>query len=132
MGQFPPDKMWERPAGLASAAFHLQHIRGVLDRLFTYAEGKPLSPEQLSQLKEEGKQLENGPTLQSLLDSLNRQVEESVEKMKRMEDRLSTEHRAVGRAQLPSTVLGLLFHAAEHTMRHTGQLLVTAKVVQVG
>jgi uncharacterized damage-inducible protein DinB len=49
-----------------------------------------------------------------------------------MEDRLLTEHRAVGRAQLPSTVLGLLFHAAEHTMRHTGQLLVTAKVVQVG
>jgi uncharacterized damage-inducible protein DinB len=132
MSQFPPDKIWERPAGVASAAFHLQHIRGVLDRLFTYAEGKLLSPEQLSQLKEEGKHVENGPTLQSLLDSLNRQVDESVEKMKRMEDRLLTEERAVGRAQLPSTVLGLLFHAAEHTMRHNGQLLVTVKVVLGG
>jgi uncharacterized damage-inducible protein DinB len=110
----------------------LQHIRGVLDRLFTYAEGKPLSPDQLSQLKEEGKQLENGPTLQSLLDSLNRQVDESVDKMKRMEDGSLTEQRAVGRSQLPSTVLGLLFHAAEHTMRHTGQLLVTVKVVLGG
>jgi uncharacterized damage-inducible protein DinB len=59
-------------------------------------------------------------------------VDESVEKMKRMEDRLLTEERAVGRAQLPSTVLGLLFHAAEHTMRHNGQLLVTVKVVLGG
>jgi hypothetical protein len=40
------------------------------------------------------------------------------------------EPRGVGRAQLPSTVLGLLFHAAEHTQRHVGQLITTAKIVR--
>lgn len=54
MYDFPENKLWEKPAGAASPAFHLQHIVGVLDRLFTYAKGKQLTDEQLKYLSEEG------------------------------------------------------------------------------
>jgi len=40
-----------------------------------------------------------------------------------------TDARAVGRQRLPSTVIGLLVHAAEHTTRHAGQIITTAKIV---
>jgi uncharacterized damage-inducible protein DinB len=45
-------------------------------------------------------------------------------------DHALTEQRLVGRARIASTVIGLLVHAAEHTTRHTGQLVVTVKVLQ--
>ena len=35
MQDFPEEKLWEKPAGVASPGFHLQHLTGVLDRLFT-------------------------------------------------------------------------------------------------
>src|SRR5688500_702895 len=51
---FPDELLWEKPAGVASVGFHLQHLTGVLDRLFTYAKGEQLSQSQLQYLKEEG------------------------------------------------------------------------------
>jgi uncharacterized damage-inducible protein DinB len=126
---FPDSLLWERPGGTASPGFHLQHLAGVLDRLFTYAEGRQLSPEQLTLLKAEGVAVE-GLTTAQLVAQFRQQVDQSLEKLTEIaEDRL-TDARGVGRAQLPSTVLGLLFHAAEHTMRHTGQLLVTVKILK--
>lgn len=128
MQNFPNDKLWQTPAGVASPAFHLQHIVGVLDRLFTYAEGKELSEEQLSYLRKEGKK-EDDSTVDSLLKNLQKQIHTSVEFLKKVQNQTLTEVRYVGRKKIPSTQLGLLFHAAEHTMRHTGQLLVTVKVI---
>jgi uncharacterized damage-inducible protein DinB len=129
MKGFPNDLLWEQPAGVASPAFHLQHLKGVLDRLFTYAKGEMLSEEQLQLLKEEGVKKE-AITLKSLLDQFHEQVEKAIEQLKLTDEKRLTEFRGVGRAQLPSTVLGLYFHAAEHTMRHTGQLLVTVKMLK--
>ena len=125
---FPQSKMWEKPAGAASVAFHLQHIPGVLDRLFSYSRGLPISNTQLKYLSEEGLQ-EASVTMEKLLENLANKVNESIEYLKTVDPDSVTEIRTVGRNKLPSTVIGLLFHAAEHTMRHTGQLLVTAKIL---
>lgn len=128
---FPKGKLWQKPADMASVAFHVQHIAGVLDRLFAYAEGKQLSFEQLKYLSEEG--LKNDAlTVEDLLRNLDTQINASIGKLKKMDASHLTSPREVGRKKLPSTVLGLLFHSAEHTMRHTGQLLVTVKVVRAG
>ena len=130
MNGFPDDLLWERPAGVASPGFHLQHLRGVLDRLFTYAEGNPLSPAQLEQLKTETKPQKENVSTKELVAAFQQQVDLSVARLKSFDEPTLTAHRGVGRAHLPSTVLGLLFHSAEHTMRHTGQLLVTAKLLK--
>ncbi|OIN59393.1 DinB family protein [Arsenicibacter rosenii] len=124
------DLLWERPAGLASAGFHLQHLTGVLDRLHTYARGEMLSPVQLDALAQEGKPQATGTSVQELVQAFNRQVDKAVAQLRQTDEQTLTDFRGVGRAQVPSTVLGLLVHSAEHTMRHLGQLLVTVKVVQ--
>lgn len=131
MAGFPQELIWEKPAGVASVAFHLQHIAGVLDRLFIYARGQQLSPGQLEYLQKEGKE-DPLIKLDDLLFYLDRQVDLSLEYLRSIADNTAVfETRYVGRKQIPSNVLGLLFHAAEHTQRHTGQLLVTARVVSL-
>jgi len=129
MKSFPDDLLWIKPAGAASVGFHLQHLSGVIDRLFTYANGKSLSQEQLASLKAEGYPQQNKATVAELVEAFGRQVEMALKELQRMDEQTLTEYRGVGRAQLPSNVMGLLFHAAEHTMRHLGQLIVTVKVV---
>jgi uncharacterized damage-inducible protein DinB len=128
MQDFPDALLWQRPAGVASPGFHLKHITGVLDRLFTYAAGQPLTLQQLEYLKAETAQAED-ITVKSLLKNLDAQMASSLEALKAIDETRLTEPRGVGRQQLPSSVLGLLFHAAEHTMRHTGQLMVTVKIL---
>ncbi|WP_266206111.1 DinB family protein [Pontibacter kalidii] len=131
MEGFPEELLWEQPAGVASVGFHLQHLKGVIERLFTYARGEQLSEEQLSNLRAEGKPADDKAyPVQDLVRNFDRQVDQALEQLRRTDEASLTDFRGVGRAQLPSTVLGLLFHAAEHTMRHVGQLLVTIKVLQ--
>lgn len=125
---FPLNKLWEKPAGVASVAFHLQHLAGVLDRLFTYAKGEQLSSAQLEYLAAEGKE-NTSISISDLIAHFNKQVDISLQQLKVTDERTLTDIRVVGRKQIPSTVIGLLFHAAEHTQRHTGQLLVTARIV---
>ena len=129
MEDFPDAMLWQSPAGVASAGFHLQHMTGVLDRLFTYAKGKMLSSNQLQALAAEGKQQQN-ITVNLLVERFNRQTELAIAQLKNTLPDDLFETRGVGRAQVPSTVMGLLVHAAEHTMRHLGQLLVTVKIVK--
>jgi uncharacterized damage-inducible protein DinB len=126
---FPASRLWDTPFDCASVAFHLQHIKGVLDRLFTYAESKSLSEEQLSDLAAEGK-MQAHITLHSLLAALDAQIMISLTKLKATEEYALAVPRGIGRKQIPTTLGGLLFHAAEHTMRHTGQLLVTIKILK--
>lgn len=125
---FPDRLLFERPGGAASPAFHLQHLSGVLNRMFTYAEGKPLSEKQLEWLDQEGKSGHN--SAENLVQVFNDQIETFLQKLQQIDINTLTEPRIVGRKQLPSTVFGLLFHAAEHTQRHVGQLLVTVKVLK--
>ncbi|OKS87386.1 DinB family protein [Mucilaginibacter polytrichastri] len=131
MQNFPEELLWKRVAGMASPAFHLQHMAGVLDRLFTYANNKQLSPAQLEYLAEEGK-FEESVTSGQLVNTFALAVQLSLRQLSRIDESILTQYRGVGRKNLPSTVMGLLVHVAEHTMRHTGQLLVTVTVLKAG
>jgi uncharacterized damage-inducible protein DinB len=124
---FPDDKLWNRPAGTASVGFHLRHLSGVLDRLFTYARGEALSAAQLTALVSEAAAQE-GVTAKELVVAFNRQIDRALAQLRATDERTLTEPRGVGRRRLPSTVLGLLVHSAEHVQRHVGQLLVTVRV----
>jgi len=124
---FPSSLLWEKPSGVASVGFHLRHIPGVLDRLFTYAEGNMLSAEQLGYLSAEEKPDEQ-VSVTALLDALETAIHQSLERLKKIDETQLTAIRTVGRKRIPSTTIGLLFHAAEHTMRHTGQLLATVRI----
>lgn len=124
---FPDALLWERPGGVASVGFHLHHLTGVLDRLLTYARGEPLSEHQQAALAQEGRGSES---VRELVAAFATQVETTLRALREIDEGVLLEPRGVGRAQLPSTVLGLLIHAAEHTQRHVGQLLVTVRVLQ--
>ncbi|HEX3386235.1 MAG TPA: DinB family protein [Mucilaginibacter sp.] len=130
MAGFPEIFIWVKPANMASPAFHLQHFTGVLDRLFTYARGETLSAAQLEYLSLEGRETENAPGLDELLTNFHSQVDKAIAQLKNTDESTLTETRGVGRAQIPSTVIGILMHAAEHIMRHTGQLLVTSRLLR--
>lgn len=129
MADFPEIFLWVKPNGMASPAFHLQHLTGVLDRLFTYARGESLTAEQFVNLNTEGKEPEKQCSVNGLIEIFNKQVDEALEQLSNTSEAILTETRGVGRAQIPSTVIGLLTHAAEHIMRHVGQLLVTARIL---
>ncbi|MEB2775210.1 DinB family protein [Algoriphagus sp. D3-2-R+10] len=128
MRDFPTDLLWERPAGMASPGFHLQHISGVIDRMITYAKAETLDQLQFEYLKKEG--LANTSlTTEILVANLDNQISEFLDFLYAIDVNTLQDFRGVGRAQLPSTVGGLLFHAAEHCQRHFGQLLVTVKIL---
>jgi hypothetical protein len=102
---------------------------GSLDRLFTYARGEKLTLDQLGYLKAEGNADAPPNTASALIEAFDDAVERALAQLRGTAESTLLDHRGVGRAQLPSTVLGLLFHAAEHTQRHVGQLVTTAKIV---
>ncbi|MGJ1195660.1 DinB family protein [Sphingobacterium spiritivorum] len=120
--------LWQRPSGVASIGFHLQHISGVIDRMFTYAQDRPLSEQQLSYLAKEGL-VDPTVTVESLLLQLETQLQSAMSQLCSTDTDQLTAIRYLGRKRIPTTLTGLLFHAAEHTQRHTGQLLVTARVL---
>lgn len=118
-----------RPANVASAAFHVRHMAGVIDRLFTYARGDALSEEQFAKLRREGDLLSEAE-VGGVLDALSDRVGEAVAELRAYDPKSLSDFRAIGRAKLPSTVIGCLVHGAEHAMRHVGQLSVTVRVVK--
>ena len=130
MNNFSDELLWQRPANVASPGFHLQHLSGVLDRVFTYARNEPLTDFQLAQLHDEDLAPQQNVTVQSLLERFKRQIKTAIIQLQNTDEDTLKEYRGVGRKQLPSTVIGLLVHAAEHTMRHVGQLSVTVKILK--
>jgi hypothetical protein len=130
MESFPEILLWSRVAGLASPGFHLQHMTGVLDRLLTYAAGGLLSKLQMGYLIGEGRASLDDFTVHQLVDAFNKQVDVALVQIAETDETMLTAVRGVGRQQVPSTVIGLYTHAAEHVMRHTGQLLVTVRVLK--
>jgi hypothetical protein len=126
------DQLWARPGGVASAGFHLRHIAGSLDRLLTYARGSQLDREQLAYLRAEGERGETPEPAPMLVAAAQAAIDSAVQVLRSTRDADLLLARPVGRAALPSNVLGLLFHCAEHTHRHTGQLVTTSKIVRPG
>jgi len=129
LADFPAARLAARPLGLASVGFHVRHLAGVLDRTFTYARGQALSEAQLAYLAAEGQPPTHPGAVPELVQAFARQVDAALAQLQATPEATLPEWRGVGRAQLPSTVIGLLVHAAEHTTRHVGQLLVTARLV---
>jgi uncharacterized damage-inducible protein DinB len=124
------EQLWDSPGGAASIGFHVRHAAGSLDRLFTYARGQQLSAAQKAAFAAEG-QPDLAPDVRArLLAGFDEAVERALDQLRQTSESGLVEFRGVGRAQLPSTVIGLLFHAAEHTQRHSGQALTTAKIVR--
>jgi len=118
-----------RPGGVASAAFHVRHIPGVIDRLFAYARGEALNEQQFTSLRAEGTPLAIAD-VPAALETLHRRVDAAVAELRTVDVATLGEFRPVGRSKLPSTVIGCLVHGAEHAMRHVGQLSVTTRVVR--
>ncbi|NEV93416.1 DinB family protein [Psychroflexus sp. YR1-1] len=126
---FKETMLWDTVFGRASLGFHLQHISGVIDRVLTYAQHKPPSKSQFIYLKNEGK-ANDETTLALLLSNLDAKIEESLLYYKTLKDTDLTQYRPVGRKHLPFTLIVVLFHAAEHSQRHIGQLLVTVSSLE--
>jgi len=124
-GELSDEQMHARPAEIASVAFQLRHVVRSLDRLLTYAEGRSLSAEQLAALKTE---MDAVGTRETVLAEFRAGIDAAIERVRGFAGTSPEEARGVGRKALPTTVGGLLVHCAEHTQRHVGQLVTTAKV----
>ena len=121
------EQLWATPFGLGSVGFQLRHIAGSTERLITYLEGKQLSESQMAALQAERQAGESREKLLEQVDSAFRTGEAVV---RALDPRTLAEAREVGRKRLPTTVIGLLTHIAEHTQRHVGQAISAAKLVR--
>ena len=124
------EQIWRKPGKAASAGYHVRHAIGSLDRLLTYARGEQLSTDQLVALRSEGDENAGAATAAELTTAFDDAVSAALAQLTSTDETTLLESREVGRAKLPSTVIGLLFHAAEHTQRHIGQLVTTARIIQ--
>ena len=122
----PDAAMGARPFGIAPVAFHLRHMARSLDRLLTYAEGRSLSEEQLEAL---GSELDENVTSAEVMEEFRAGLQRAMTRVQVLAPETFEQERGVGRGLLPSSVGGLLVHCAEHTQRHAGQAITTAKVV---
>ncbi|MDA8021185.1 MAG: DinB family protein [Thermoanaerobaculia bacterium] len=119
--------VWRSPGNVASIGFHLRHLAGSTDRLLTYARGVELSDPQREELATESS--DQQPPLADLLARLRDVFDRAVEQLRATPQAEIYEAREVGRARLPSSAHGLLFHAAEHAQRHCGQIVTTVKLL---
>jgi DinB family protein len=122
-------ELWATPGGAASVGFHLQHIRGSVGRLLTYARGRALNPDQMRELAAEGQPGDPPADAGTLIGAARRAIAETLEAFRTMRREELFAARTVGRRALPTNAFGLLFHLAEHAQRHAGQVVTTAKIV---
>jgi uncharacterized damage-inducible protein DinB len=128
-GSLTDEDLNSRPGGIAPVAFHLRHIARSIDRLLTYAEGGQLSGEQAAALKAE---LDSGAKRGELFAELESALARGAARIRAIDPNRVGETRKVGKKELPTTVGGLLVHVADHTQRHVGQAITTARVVKAG
>jgi uncharacterized damage-inducible protein DinB len=121
------EDVWRRTGALPSLGFHLRHIAHSVDRLVTYLCGEQLSEAQIATLKQEA---EPGATLAELLADVDAKLSHAERRIRTIGAGMLDEPRYIGKKRLPSTVLGLLVHVAEHTQRHLGQAITTAKLAR--
>ena len=122
-----PAQIWVSPGGAGSLGFHLRHIAGSTSRLMTYLRGENLSPEQMAGLEAEQ---EPGAGREELLAQIERVFNEARQQVRAIDPSALAEPRFVGRKRLPTTVIGLLTHIAEHTARHVGQAISAARLAR--
>lgn len=115
------------PFGATSIAFHLRHIPRALDRLLTYAEGNQLSAGQITAMKTES---DPGASRDELFSEFNAGLDAAAQRVRAFATANLNQSRSVGKKQLPTTIGGLLVHLADHTQRHTGQIITTAKLIR--
>jgi uncharacterized damage-inducible protein DinB len=120
-------QIWSRPHGLAPVGFHIRHIAGSVERLTTYLKGEQLTTQQLDALEHE---MQPGPGREEMLRALDDSLQRSEQVILALNPATLEHPRAVGRKRLPTTVAGLLVHLAEHTQRHVGEAIITAKLAQ--
>jgi uncharacterized damage-inducible protein DinB len=125
-----PAQLWARPGGAAAIGFHLLHLPGSLGRLLTYSRGESLNPDQLISLAAERTVHDERPELGRLLANFRDGLDSAIDYLRVVPEAALLAPREVGRKRLPSTTLGLLFHAAEHSARHAGQIVTLTRVVQ--
>ena len=125
-----PQQTWTRPYGAASLGFHVRHPTGSLDRLLTYARGEALDEAQLATLAAEKTMDASAGGPAQLSADFDAAVDRALAQLRSTSPDALLERREVGRARLPSNVLGLLVHAADHTYRHVGQAVTTARIVK--
>jgi hypothetical protein len=118
-------EIWLQPHGLASVGFQLRHIAGSIERLTTYLRGEQLTPGQLAAIRHE---MDPGHGRSQLLDAVNQAFDQSEQVIRALDPTALAEPRTVGRKRLPTTAIGLVVHLAEHTQRHVGELIITAKL----
>jgi len=121
-----PDELWATPFGAASVGFQIRHIAGSTGRLMTYVEDRQLAPEQLAAIESEKRP---GAARDELLGALDAAFCQAEDVVRSLDPAGLRDPRTVGRKQLPSTVIGLLTHIAEHTMRHVGEAIVLVRAV---
>ena len=125
-----PGELWASPGGAASVGFHLRHLAGSIDRLLTYARGDALDAAQHAALAAERDPGSPPADAAALVGPALAAVHGAIDVPRRTDPATLAEPRLVGRSRLASTVGGLLFHTAEHSQRHAGQIVTTAKVVR--
>jgi hypothetical protein len=123
------ERIWTKPGNAATIGFHVRHAIGSLDRLFAYARGEELTVAQLETLRTETTRGVGPSTAAELIAAFRQQTDRAMKQLRGTHDADLLAFRAVGRAKLPSTVIGILMHAAEHTQRHIGQMSTTLKIV---
>lgn len=128
LAELSTEQIWASPAGAASVGFHVVHLTGSTDRLLTYARGEPLTDVQRARLAAEKSPIRTDAA--SLLADLRSTIDAALAQLRRTPPSSLHAARTIGRAALPTTVLGLLFHAAEHAQRHAGQIVTTARIVR--
>jgi hypothetical protein len=126
------DRLWARLGDAAPAAFHLRHLAGSLDRLLTYARGESLTDDQRAYLALEGSRIDAATEPPDIIESVLVAIDRAMDQVAGTPESELLEARFVGARRLPSNVLGLLFHAAEHTTRHVGQLITTLRAAPAG
>jgi hypothetical protein len=120
-------EIWLRPHGLAPVGFQLRHIAGSVERLTTYLRGEQLAPEQLIAIPHE---MDPGPGRLTLLAEVNEALQQCEQVIRALDPTILTDSRSVGLRRLPTTVIGLVVHLAEHTQRHVGELIITSKLAR--
>ena len=125
----PAAAIWAVPYGLTSVGFHLRHIAGSTNRLVTYLQGRELTAAQLEALAAEGSPGELSRA--ELLEAMNEAFRDAEAVIRAIDPSTLGDARTVGRKRLPTTVIGLLTHIAEHTQRHVGQAIAAAKLAAV-
>lgn len=130
LASLPTPRLWARPGGAASVGFHLRHVAGVVDRLLAYARGEALTEAQMAALRAEGEPGDPPAGAPALVAEATDAIERALAQVRATPREALLAPRGVGRKQLPSNVLGLLHHAAEHATRHAAQARTTARILE--